>query len=86
MREITPIVALDADHALSLVWKEHGQYLTHFFGAPLEWEPLPKYDKPCKRMRKFLVGVLDFVELKVGPLWCATNGYYVAPEIRTPIG
>lgn len=90
VREITPIVALDADHALSLVWKQHGQYLANFFGPPLEWESLPtitaKYDKPSNRMKKFLLGVLDFVEIKAGPLWCATNGYYVAPEIRTPIG
>ena len=83
-REITPIIAQDTSHAIALVWKQHGEYLTQFYGTPLEWGPFPRYKKMSERTRKFLERTLEIEELDAPRLWC--KGFFISPHLRTLIG
>lgn len=83
-REITPILAQDANQAMHLVWRKHGQYFAEFFGPPLEWMPYPRFEKVSTKTRNFLQKHLEFVELPTREIWANGLGY-VNEDIRTPV-
>jgi len=71
-REITPILAQDADQALNLVLRQHGEYLAEFYHVKLS------------EIKTSIVQYMDFEELKTREVW--SNGPFVSKQIRTPIG
>jgi hypothetical protein len=87
-REITPIIARDESHALSLVWKHHGEYLAGFYGHPLRWTSTLLHEKMSKKVRAFLQQKLEIEELKPPTLALAlwSNASFVSEDIRTPVG
>ena len=83
-REIRPIIAQDADQALSLVWKQHGEYLAEFYGPPLVWKHYPRYKAMSKRTKTFLLQNLEITEIKTAPMWA--GGFFTSPHICTLVG
>jgi hypothetical protein len=78
-REITPIIARDIDHAYRLLWRQHGEYLTEFFGHPLQWA-----NQLNERTKQYLLLNTKMVELQTANLW--STGYFISNNISTPIG
>ena len=71
-REITPILAQDAEQALDLVVSQHGEYLAEF------------YSKDLNALKRSIVQYMEFEELKTKEIW--SNGPFISQQIRTPIG